>query len=159
MGNAGSEPIDNAIRLTDEAEAKLKNFVNTNHGESSLTFVIFEGNVITAKITRFVFRYLSYFSICWSFIDGNGGLISQQTDYLKMNDCLCWLKDHIANDGAKASEDPDQKAFVIFSSFDSKENELSINWRMLEEESFVAPLPDSVTKLRSVMKRELNLEE
>lgn len=90
------------------------------------------------------------------FVRGNNLECVVYSRFMEPDECLRKLYRHDSRNGALAIEDPTHEALDVFMTYYNADQEIPINWSMIEGEQFVVPPDLNVTDLRTDMKRGLN---
>lgn len=141
-----------SMRLNEEAEARLKNFVINLDGKDgeSLQYIILEGDYVLIIITRHIeqdsifsklrFVVREYRSV------GNGEFQCLRTCAMKIEQCLRWIKDNVSPDGARTIESSEKTVADVLTS----------DWFRGDGKPCE---PASKTKIRSAMEKALSLRD
>lgn len=149
------------IHLNEETKKRLKNFIFDSSGEdeSSLCYVVLEGNCVLTTISRasligkpneLRFGIYRYFS------DENGHM-REYFDWMPRKECLAYIKKYVSSDGAPAIEDSTGKTHLLCL------NALKHYWDIRGDDSddesetrLIFPSDLSLSNLRNAMKSALN---
>lgn len=155
MGNTEGEPLECSICLSEETKSKLKDFVAnlTFEGDSSLHFIILEGDSVLLRIDRFntnpweniwwpdpIQSWVTFkFHIRWCRRNKFGYPQKVGYDFVNMKECFDLMKKHVSPYGVAVIEY-------------SKE----LDRIMSNPDPFADDPMDVIRDLRSTMKLEFN---